>query len=101
MAWKVWFDDGTTYANTDGAVATIPNKGIVAAAVNTANVKQVYAGQDFYIYTTSFGFGNVTLQQLLYQVCNNVGNVAVVRQGALVDDTTHNNVMTAANAFIS
>lgn len=101
MAWKVWFDDSTTYDNTQGTVASIPNKGIVAVAINTAQKKQVYQGQDFYMYTGSFGFASVTLQQMIYQACNNVGDITIIRQGALVGDTLYNSVMTAANAYIA
>ena len=97
MAWKVWFDDNTTYDSTQGAVTTVPNKGIVAVAVSG---QPVYKDQDWYLYTPSLGFRAVSLEQLLYQVTNNPDNLALVRQGALVDDTTYNTIITAANAFV-
>lgn len=98
MAWKVWFDDGTTFDNTQGGVSDVPNKGVVCVAIAG---QPVVSGQDWYVYSTSLGrFATMTLQQLLYQVMNSApGEIRLVRQGASVSKEKWTVMSGEAEAF--
>ena len=99
--WKVWFDDGTTFESTDGAITDIPNKGIVVVGIK--NGQQVVYGEDWYMYSTQLGkFATMTLQQLLYQVMNSPpGAIQIVRQGASTSDANFNAAKTAAETYVA
>lgn len=99
MAWKVWFDDGTTYDNTQGAITDMPNKGIVVVAFSKSAGGAIHKDQDWYVYSTSFGLRAVSLFQLLRQITTYAGQLTLVRAGGLVSDAAYATMIAAANDY--
>jgi hypothetical protein len=98
MAWKVYFDDETTYGSGGGnQIANIPNKGIVAVAITGG--QGVVKDTDWYIYSADLGFRGATLHGLLRQLVNSPGSMTLVRQGALVSDAAYASIVSAATIF--
>ena len=87
LAWRVWYEDGSTFSNTDGMPEDSPAWGVVAIAQRTEGAYQdaLYSGVPWYCFRTDVGYWvEVDNTGYLDLMVHNAKSVSVVRPGRYI-----------------
>lgn len=81
MNWCIYYDDRTTYADTDGPMEESPGYGVLAVK----DGETILCSQDFYIYRDDYGcWIEVHIEGLIDHLVTGAHHVRCVRAGRTV-----------------
>lgn len=95
MRWAIYYDDGTTYRDTDGTPYDAPSRGVVVVAQEDADVGRVlFHRRDYYYFDSAIGWRGGDLFGL-YDYLTRPGPRRVVF-GRTVADAAYRDILRAA-----
>lgn len=99
MKWRIYYDDGSTFDNTQGKPEQAPPFGVLCiVAFNKDNGRSIFHKWDFYYYNTTVeNWFGCDMFGLLDQLCHdNTNALKAVKQGRTVSNKQFRKILAKA-----